>query len=58
MLRIGVLWPGASPPAPSFYQTLSLLGFVENRNVVVELRNSATSYEGLFAFAGDVRLRA
>jgi putative ABC transport system substrate-binding protein len=39
---IGVLWPGASPPAPprmeSFRQALRQLGFIEGHNVAIELR--------------------
>ena len=39
---IGILWPGAEPPAPprmeSFRQALRQLGFVEGQNVAIELR--------------------
>ena len=39
---IGILWPGAEPPAPprmySFQQALRRLGFVEGQNLVIELR--------------------
>jgi putative tryptophan/tyrosine transport system substrate-binding protein len=58
MLRIGVLWPGASPPTPprmeSFYQTLSLLGFVEDRNVVVELRYAKGGLHQLPSLAAEL----
>ena len=40
--KIGVLWPGAAPPASprmeSFRQALRQLGYVEGRTVVIELR--------------------
>jgi len=40
--RIGVLWPGGSPPGPprleSFRQGLGESGYVEGQNVAVELR--------------------
>ncbi len=39
---IGILWPGAEPPAPprmeSFRQALRQLGFIEGQNVAIELR--------------------
>ena len=39
---IGILWPGAEPPAPprmeSFRQVLRQLGFIEGQNVAIELR--------------------
>jgi hypothetical protein len=58
MLRIGVLWPGALPPAPprmeSFRQTLNLLGFVEDRNVVVELRYAKGGLHQLPALAAEL----
>ena len=42
MRRVGVLWPGASPPAAPrmewFTQTLRQLGFSEGSNVAIELR--------------------
>ena len=40
--KIGVLWPGAAPPASprmeSFRQALRQLGYVEGQNVAIELR--------------------
>ena len=40
--RIGILWPGASLPAPprmeSFRQGLRELGFIDGQNVAIELR--------------------
>jgi putative ABC transport system substrate-binding protein len=40
--KIGVLWPGAAPPGSprmeSFRQALRQLGYVEGRNVAIELR--------------------
>jgi hypothetical protein len=40
--KIGVLWPGASPPAPprmeSFRKGLRKLGYIEGQNVAIELR--------------------
>lgn len=40
--KIGVLWPGAAPPASprmeSFRQALRQFGYVEGRSVVIELR--------------------
>jgi ABC-type uncharacterized transport system substrate-binding protein len=42
MLKIGVLWPGAAPPASprmeSFRLALRQFGFIEGRNVAIELR--------------------
>jgi putative ABC transport system substrate-binding protein len=42
LLRIGLLWPGASPPASprmqSFRQALREAGLIEGRDVVIELR--------------------
>jgi putative ABC transport system substrate-binding protein len=40
--RIGILWPGASLPAPprmeAFRQGLRDLGFIDGQNVIIELR--------------------
>jgi putative tryptophan/tyrosine transport system substrate-binding protein len=40
--RIGILWPGASAPAPprleSFRQGLRELGFIDGQNAAIELR--------------------
>src|SRR5215217_9624020 len=58
MLRIGVLWPGASPPAPprmeSFYQTLSLLGFVEGQNVEIDLQYAKEGLRQIPNVASDL----
>jgi putative ABC transport system substrate-binding protein len=58
MLRIGVLWPGASPPAPprmeSFRQTLNLLGFVEGQNVEIDLQFAKEGLRQIPNLAGDL----
>jgi putative ABC transport system substrate-binding protein len=55
--RIGVLWPGGSPPAPprleSFRQGLRESGYVDGQNVAVELRY-AESGEGLRELAAEL----
>jgi hypothetical protein len=42
--RIGILWPGASAPAPprleSFREGLRELGFIDGQNAAIELRYS------------------
>jgi putative tryptophan/tyrosine transport system substrate-binding protein len=58
MLRIGVLWPGASPPAPprmeSFRQTLNLLGFVEGQNVEIDLQYAKEGLRQIPNVASDL----
>jgi putative tryptophan/tyrosine transport system substrate-binding protein len=57
-LRVGVLWPGASPPAAprmeSFRQTLNLLGFVEGQNVETVLRYAGRGLEQVPDLAADL----
>src|SRR5262249_3047585 len=60
--RIGVLWPGASPPAPprmeSFRQALRQLGFVEGQNLAIELRYAQGGLQQLPDLAAElVRLK-
>jgi putative tryptophan/tyrosine transport system substrate-binding protein len=62
MSRVGVLWPGASPPAPprmeSFRQALRQLGFVEGRNLAIELRDARGGLQQLPDLAAElVRLK-
>ena len=61
MLRIGVLWPGASPPAPprmeSFRQTLNLLGFVEGQNVEIDLQYAKEGLRQIPNLASDLARR-
>ncbi|MFL6799467.1 MAG: ABC transporter substrate-binding protein [Xanthobacteraceae bacterium] len=56
--RIGILWPGASVPAPprmeSFRQGLSELGFVEGQNVAIELRYAKDGLQQLPALAAEL----
>jgi hypothetical protein len=44
--RVGILWPGASPPASprleSFREGLREAGFIEGENLLIELRYSRT----------------
>ncbi len=58
MLRIGVLWPGASPPAPprmeSFTQALRQLGFIEGRNVAIDLRYAQEGMQQLPELAAEL----
>ena len=60
--RIGILWPGASLPAPprmeSFRQGLRDLGFIEGQNVIIELRHAPTGLQQLPEVASElVRLK-
>jgi putative tryptophan/tyrosine transport system substrate-binding protein len=62
MTRIGVLWPGASPPAPprmeSFRQALRQLGFVEGQNIAIEFRYAQGGLQQLPDLAAElVRLK-
>ena len=58
MPRIGVLWPGASLPAPprmeSFRQGLRALGFVEGQNVAIELRYAKGGLQQLPELAAEL----
>ena len=55
---VGVLWPGAEPPAPprmeSFRQTLRQLGFVEGQNIGIELRYARGGLQQLPALAAEL----
>jgi putative ABC transport system substrate-binding protein len=55
---IGVLWPGAEPPAPprmeSFRQALRQLGFVEGQNLAIELRYARKGLPQLPELATDL----
>lgn len=60
---IGILWPGAEPPAPprmeSFRQALRQLGFVEGKNVAIELRYARGGLQQLPELAAElVRMKA
>ena len=60
--KIGVLWPGASPPASprmeSFRKGLSQFGYVEGRNVAIELRYARGGPQQLPDLAAElVRLK-
>jgi putative ABC transport system substrate-binding protein len=60
--KIGVLWPGASPPGSprmeSFRQGLSQLGYVEGQNVAIELRYAQGGLQQLPDLAAElVRLK-
>src|SRR4051812_34800841 len=56
--RIGVLWPGASPPASprmeAFRQALDLLGFLEGRNLLIELRYAYGGLQELPQLAAEL----
>lgn len=58
MPTIGVLWPGAEPPAPprmeSFRQALRQLGFVEGQNVAIELRYARGGLQQLPELAAEL----
>jgi len=55
---VGVLWPGAEPPAPprmeSFRQTLRQLGYVEGQNIAIELRYARGGLQQLPALAAEL----
>ena len=56
--KIGVLWPGASPPASprmeSFTQALRQLGFIEGHNVEIELRYAQRGQQQLPELAAEL----
>src|SRR5512144_2395359 len=58
VLRIGLLWPGASPPAPprmdAFRQGLRDSGLVEGRDVVIELRYAQGGLQQLPELAAEL----
>jgi putative tryptophan/tyrosine transport system substrate-binding protein len=55
---VGVLWPGAEPPAPprmeSFRQALRQMGFVEGQNVAIELRYARGGLQQLPELAAEL----
>ena len=55
---VGVLWPGAEPPAPprmeSFRQVLRQLGFVEGQNIAIELRYARSGLQQLPELAAEL----
>ena len=60
---IGVLWPGAEPPAPprmeSFRQALRQLGFIEGQNVAIELRYARGGLQQIPELAAElVRIKS
>ena len=60
--RVGILWPGASPPASPrlelFREGLREAGFIEGENLVIELRYSKTGLQHLPELAAElVRLK-
>src|SRR4051794_1723435 len=60
--KIGVLWPGGTPPASprmeSFRQALHQLGYVEGQNLVIELRYAQAGLQQLPDLAAElVRLK-
>ena len=56
--RVGILWPGASPPASprleSFREGLRDAGFIEGENLVIELRYSKTGLQHLPELAAEL----
>jgi putative ABC transport system substrate-binding protein len=58
MPTIGVLWPGAEPPASprmeSFRQALRQLGFVEGQNLAIELRYARKGLQQLPELADEL----
>ena len=55
---IGILWPGAEPPAPprmeSFRQALRQLGFTEGQNIAIELRYARGGLQQLPELAAEL----
>jgi len=63
MPKVGVLWPGLSPPQPprmeAFSQGLRDSGFIPGKNVVVEVRYGAKDIQELARLAAElVRMKA
>ncbi len=60
MPTVGVLWPGAEPPAPprmeSFRQVLRQLGFIEGQNLAIELRYARNGLQQLPELAAELKL--
>ena len=58
MPTVGVLWPGAEPPAPprmeSFRQALRQLGYVEGQNLAIELRYARSGLQQLPELAAEL----
>ena len=56
--RVGILWPGASPPASprleSFREGLREAGFIEGENLIIELRYSKTGLQHLPELAAEL----
>jgi putative ABC transport system substrate-binding protein len=56
--RVGILWPGVSPPASprleSFREGLREAGFIEGENLVIELRYSKTGLQHLPELAAEL----
>jgi putative ABC transport system substrate-binding protein len=56
--RVGILWPGASPPASprleSFREGLREAGFIEGENLAIELRYSKTGLQHLPELAAEL----
>jgi putative ABC transport system substrate-binding protein len=60
--RIGILWAGASPPAPprmeSFREGLRDLGYIDGQNVIIEIRHAPHGVQQLPELAAElVRLK-
>ena len=57
--RIGILWPGASLPAPprmeAFRQGLRDLGFIDGQSVIIELRYARCTPQGEASATGCTR---
>jgi putative ABC transport system substrate-binding protein len=56
--RVGILWPGASPPVSprveSFREGLREAGFIEGQNLAIELRYSQKGLEYLPELAAEL----